>query len=159
MIFGAAIAAFVFQAVVILIDEFHFHRRRFLPRWELVGHPIDTFCLLSFFLVLTALSSEDVRVFWLASAIGLISCLVITKDEWVHKQYSSGNENWLHALLFIVHPVVVGLFLWLWWRREDSLKPALAVADGAIALHLIYQLVEAIRRWPVANPSAIGPIA
>src|SRR5437879_3256313 len=99
IIFPTAIAAFAFQAAVILADEYFFHRRRFLPKWELIGHPIDTFCLLIFLIALQTLSRESVAGQLMVAVAGLVSCLVITKDEWVHKQHSTGTENWLHALL------------------------------------------------------------
>ena len=36
------IAVFGTQAALMMVDELHFHRRRGLPRWERIGHPLDT---------------------------------------------------------------------------------------------------------------------
>ncbi len=33
---------FLIQTLVIGLDEFHFHLKRGLPKWERIGHPIDT---------------------------------------------------------------------------------------------------------------------
>ncbi len=30
------------QGLAMFVDEFVFHRRRGLPRWERLGHPLDT---------------------------------------------------------------------------------------------------------------------
>ena len=34
------------QALAMVFDEFYFHRKRGLPKWERLGHPIDTFFVL-----------------------------------------------------------------------------------------------------------------
>jgi 2-polyprenyl-6-hydroxyphenyl methylase/3-demethylubiquinone-9 3-methyltransferase len=43
------------------------------------------------------------------------SCLLITKDEFIHQRLCSGGEHWLHAVLFILHPIVLfgTAFLWI----------------------------------------------
>lgn len=41
-----SILPFALQALTISIDEFWFHRRRGLPIWERIGHPMDTFTIL-----------------------------------------------------------------------------------------------------------------
>jgi len=35
------------QGLAILVDEFYFHFARGLPRWEHLGHPLDTFTVLA----------------------------------------------------------------------------------------------------------------
>ena len=35
------------QGLAMLVDELLFHRRRGLPRWERIGHPIDTLSVLA----------------------------------------------------------------------------------------------------------------
>jgi hypothetical protein len=37
---------FVLQMLRMIGDEFYFHRRRTLPRWEWLGHPLDTLSVL-----------------------------------------------------------------------------------------------------------------
>ncbi len=33
---------FALQTCCMAVDEVHFHRQRGLPRWERLGHPLDT---------------------------------------------------------------------------------------------------------------------
>jgi hypothetical protein len=33
---------FALQMCCMAVDEVHFHRQRGLPRWERLGHPLDT---------------------------------------------------------------------------------------------------------------------
>jgi len=40
---------FIVQTLVIMIDEFYFHVRRGLPKWERLGHPLDTLTVLACF--------------------------------------------------------------------------------------------------------------
>ena len=35
------------QGLAILVDDFYFHVARGLPRWEHLGHPLDTFTVLA----------------------------------------------------------------------------------------------------------------
>ena len=104
---------FAVHGIIMATDEFWFHRKRNLPKWERWGHPIDTlsfiFCL-SLALTLPG-SRGNVVVYSLAA---LFSLLLITKDEWVHFRYCTALEMWLHALLFLIHPIllaVAGIYL------------------------------------------------
>lgn len=106
-------AAIFVLSTVIMIDEFYFHWKRNLPRWERLGHPLDTFSLLIpiGILAFSKKTSSSEGIYVIAS---ILSCLCITKDEWVHTRFSGATENWLHSLLFIVHPTVLmsGYFVW-----------------------------------------------
>lgn len=108
------------QAALIVIDEFYFHWKRGLPRWEKIGHPLDTFF---FLLPLTIASFFKWEPVWrvLYIALGLLSCLVITKDEAIHLQKSPALEQWLHALLFMVHPVVLIAVYFVWMQSSVPL--------------------------------------
>lgn len=136
------------QGAVILFDEFYFHRRRGLPKWEVIGHPVDTLtvilCLL--FLAWTE-RTPTTEIIYYAMAIG--SCLCVTKDEWVHKKVCTGGEMWLHAVLFILHPLTLFVAMNEW---EDSRAAFVAVAGG-VTIYLFYQiiywnLIEVHRRKP-----------
>lgn len=100
-------------SIVILVDEFYFHWKRNLPRWERLGHPVDTFSLLVPIGILAFIEKDafSESVYVISS---IISCLCITKDEWVHARFSSATESWLHSLLFILHPTILmsGYFIW-----------------------------------------------
>ncbi|HWU42647.1 MAG TPA: hypothetical protein VN132_04380, partial [Bdellovibrio sp.] len=42
----------ILQGSIMLIDEFFFHHKRGLPRWERIGHPLDTITVLTCLLFL-----------------------------------------------------------------------------------------------------------
>ncbi len=138
---------FAFQGTCIALDELLFHRKRLLPRWELIGHPMDTFFFAGFFLALRLGRPEDRASQAITISLGLLSCLIITKDEWVHKRLATAAENWLHAVLFLLHPIVVVLF-WFGWRSEQTdFASILQLAQIMTGLFFIYQIVDGGRRW------------
>jgi hypothetical protein len=111
------------QALLMLVDEAFFHRARRLPRWERIGHPLDTLtviaCYACVLFVPYGRQARDVYV-----GLAAFSTLFVTKDELVHARHCSGAEHWLHALLFVLHPVVF-LVLALAW-------PVLHAPSGAV---------------------------
>lgn len=113
-----ALVPLALQAVAMLVDELRFHRRRGLSRWERVGHPLDTASVLACYAVAIVSPPTDTA---LTVYVGLsaFSCLLITKDERVHARECGPEEHWLHALLFVLHPIVLGAvaFLWLGGHR------------------------------------------
>ena len=110
-----------------LVDEFYFHRQRGLPRWERLGHPLDTLTVLAgcLFLLLVAPSASAAAVY---VGLGVFSCLFVTKDEWVHKRYCRAGEQWLHAVLFILHPLIF-LSAGLMWKALHAENPGAASLD------------------------------
>jgi hypothetical protein len=92
---------FILQACTIMIDEFIFHERRGLPLWEKIGHPLDTLSILLCYFYLLWGQADPFTYALLAG----FSCLLITKDEFVHSKLCPAMENWLHAVLFILHPI------------------------------------------------------
>ena len=131
------------QAVLMFIDEIHFHRLRGLPRWERVGHPIDTFSvLLCYGVALTQPPSGGALTVY--AALAILSCLLITKDEFVHARLCPPAEQWLHALLFVVHPIVLGATGLLWFKHKTAIlagQSAMTVAFGC------YQLIYWNHPW------------
>ena len=101
------------QGLVIGIDEFWCHWRRGLPKWERWGHPIDSVSLLVPLSLICFASPTPLNT-RLYIGLGALSCICITKDEWVHHAVSDAFENWLHSLLFILHPLILvnAYFLW-----------------------------------------------
>jgi len=104
---------FIVQAIAIGFDEIHFHLKRGLPRWERIGHPLDTLsvliCLL--FLLFIPFSTSMAKIY---AGLALFSCLMVTKDEFIHKHHCPPLEHWVHALLFINHPIMLvsGGLMW-----------------------------------------------
>jgi hypothetical protein len=99
---------FMLQGIFMAIDEFYFHRRRWLPRWERIGHPFDSFSVVLCYGYMIFVPTAQIRgEIYLCLAI--LSCILVTKDEFVHWQNCSAKELWLHAMLFILHPVTLYL--------------------------------------------------
>ena len=125
------------QAAAMLVDEAYFHRRRELPRWERIGHPLDTLTIvicLGFLLAATP-SSTTLAIY---AGLAIASCLFVTKDEFVHAKLCGGGEQWLHGVLFVLHPIVLAAFAGMWWTgRTGPLVGQLVVT----VLFMTYQVV------------------
>lgn len=127
------------QALAMFVDEFYFHRKRGLPRWERVGHPIDTLSVLLcyLFLVLATPNQENIYIY---AALCAFSCLLITKDEFVHSELCDARENWLHALLFVLHPITFFCSAVIWYQGLSNnflfLQPF--VITGFMFYQIIY---------------------
>lgn len=146
---------FIIQSLVIGFDEYYFHIKRGLPLWERIGHPIDTLSLLAcIFFVLIVPYSPSALKWYIATCV--FSCLMVTKDEWVHKHHCEAAEQWLHALLFINHPIVLGSIGIIWWVFTGDTAPQwiqswlnypkvlhtmLVVQASVIALFFFYQVI------------------
>jgi hypothetical protein len=128
------------QALAMLGDEGFYHRRRGLPRWERVGHPLDTLttALAYGWLVLTSPESPHA----LAVYVGLcaFSCLFITKDEFVHARLCSAGEGFLHAVLFVLHPIVFLAFgmLWMSGNHAQILRVQLGLTLSFATYQVLY---------------------
>lgn len=146
---------FLIQSVVITLDEVCFHIKRDLPRWERIGHPIDTLSVLGCFLfvLLVPYSSASLKGY---IALSLFSCLLVTKDEFIHKHHCPAAEHWLHALLFLNHPVLLTSLGLIWplfhsstslawllpWRSHlPFLSNFLYVQSGIVTLFMLYQIL------------------
>lgn len=146
---------FLIQTIVIMIDEFYFHVRRGLPKWERLGHPLDTLTVLGCFAFILFVPYSQFAL-KLYIALSVFSCLFVTKDEFVHKECCSVSEQWLHALLFLNHSVVLTVtgFLWLVIDKADTplwlsgllpyvneIRTLLLFQTGFIAIFCVYQLI------------------
>lgn len=125
------------QALAMLVDELHFHRRRRLPRWERIGHPLDTATVLACFAVAIALPPRAPAMY-VYGALATFSCLFVTKDEAVHLKHCSAGEQWLHSVLFTLHPIVLASVALLWWR---GLRAVLVVQAALTLAFGVYQIV------------------
>jgi hypothetical protein len=97
---------FGLQMVCMAFDELHFHSRRGLPRWERIGHPLDTLTVLLCLLwILSVPPGPGALVTY--AGLAIFSCLFVTKDEGVHLNHCHAAEQWVHALLFGLHPLVL----------------------------------------------------
>lgn len=131
------------QAIAMAIDEGYFHQRRGLPRWERLGHPVDTATVALAYAWLAYVPPTPAHAAAFA-ALALVSCLVVTKDEWIHARVCAPGEHWLHAVLFVLHPIAFAGVAALWWSGvawPARLQVALALGFGA------YQLIRWVPRW------------
>jgi hypothetical protein len=133
------IIPFIVQIAVIGWDEFYFHHKRGLPRWERIGHPLDTLSVVSCF-AFVLLAPYSKLYLWIYIALGAFSCVLVTKDEFVHKEVCKASEQWLHALLFLNHPLVLISIGWMWMQGERY-RPFMVLQLVAAAIFCIYQVV------------------
>lgn len=114
------------------MDEFYFHHQRGLPTWEKLGHPLDTLSVLVCFAFLH-FATPDTANLWIYLGLSAFSCLFVTKDEPVHVQVCTGAESWLHAVLFMLHPVVLASAGLIWYSAAiggAEMGQALAPLQG-----------------------------
>lgn len=116
---------FACQMVCMAVDEFYFHRQRTLPRWERFGHPLDTLTVLLSWSVVWLLPPTTTAI-TVYVGLSIFSCLFVTKDEWVHKKYCRTGEHWVHALLFVLHPLLMISAGLLWRAIHAENDPAQA---------------------------------
>jgi hypothetical protein len=160
-----ALAPFLAQAAAIGFDEFYFHHRRGLPRWERIGHPLDTATILACFGFVLLVPYAPGRL-WQYVLLALFSTLFVTKDEFVHAETCGGPEHWLHALLFALHPVVLASAACLWpcfWGGEavlfpvgaadvEAVRAAFVAQVGLTGAFFLYQVLYWNGPWTRATP-------
>ncbi len=131
-------SSFFIQGAIMFFDEFYFHRRRGLPLWEKLGHPLDSFSVLICYLFL-AFNEYNEQHLWFYIGLCVFSSLLITKDEFVHTEKCEAPENWLHALLFVIHPLAF-LSAGVLWYQSYSINFFL-MQSLLILLFMLYQII------------------
>ncbi len=143
------------QALCMIFDEGYFHIRRGLPLWERIGHPIDTLSVILCmgFVLFVPFSKLALLFYFLLASF---SSLLVTKDEFVHKEHCPASENWLHAVLFTLHPITLTAagFMWPvvqgvevspwianWLDHPNALHLFLKVQFGVMTLFFSYQVL------------------
>ena len=140
---------FALMAVLMAVDEGHFHRQRGLGRFEALGHPADA---LSVALPLALAAFAPLGIPWLVAfvVLALFSCVFVTKDEGVHLAECPPAEQRLHALLFMLHPLVFFTAHRLWAVRAGGSAVSgwiLRMELLAVTLVGIYQLFAWRKAW------------
>jgi hypothetical protein len=61
--------------------------------------------------------------------LSALSCVLVTKDEFVHAARCAPAEHWLHAALFVLHPLllIAGAVLWLEGARSILIAQTVAI--------------------------------
>jgi len=166
------VAACALQGAIMCVDEFYCHMRRRVPSWERVGHPIDTFFFLACFVFALTTSPAAGRE-WIFVVLACVSTLMVTKDEFVHAGLCDGFEQFLHALLFILHPIVMISLGMLWSRGHLSpelgspMRVFVAGQSSLIAGFLVYQVLfwnssyfaRWFAQWKSDNPKRLQQVA
>jgi hypothetical protein len=135
---GVLLLPALLQMLAMLADEGVCHRKRGLPLWERLGHPIDTLSVAACYGWLVA-SSPGSRALAIYIGLAAFSCLLVTKDEFVHARVCGALESWLHAILFVLHPIVFLAFGFIWWSRLDGWVVRAQLA--ATLMFCVYQLL------------------
>lgn len=141
-VWSAGIPSIV-QATLVLGDEIIFHRKRGLPRWERIGHPLDTVSVL-LPIALASFYPPSRAALKLYAGLATLSTLFVTKDEAVHLRECGAWEHRLHALMYSVHPLVFLGWTELWKasKKRPALKRLLKTELAAIAGFLAYQMIK-----------------
>lgn len=142
-------APLALMGLLLAVDEAAFHRRRGLGRFEALGHPADT---ASVALPLLLAAAAPRAPGWLAAYVALAaaSCLLVVKDESVHLRECGAGEQRLHALLFMLHPLVLVAAERLWLARSEGSSAAAWILRGqvlATCAFALYQLVAWRKAW------------
>ena len=132
---------FLLHGLLMVIDEV-IHEKRGLSTWERRGHPLDSLTVMACFFYIQFFMPTQTHVL-VYLGLALFSTIFITKDEWVHQKECGPFEQWLHALLFILHPIALYLAYHLWTTGEHAwLMQGLPVVATVLFL---YQLL----RWNI----------
>jgi len=138
------IVLFILHSSIMLVDEFYFHIKRGLPRWERIGHPVDTLCTLVCFSIVVFL---PINIFTMIiyGIFFILSCLIITKDEAQHLKNCNKYEQYIHALLFVFHPIIlINIFL-SWSSFSPSPIPILnSLSSHTLKIIILFQFFSII---------------
>jgi hypothetical protein len=131
---------FIVQFIVMSLDEYYFHVKRGLPLWERIGHPIDTLTVLACCLFVYCVPYSATALKWYVG-LAIFSCLMVTKDEFIHKHHCPAAEHWLHAILFINHPILLTCVGYIWKKPSLLLTAFLGLQILLVSLFFLYQVI------------------
>ena len=143
------------------IDEFYYHYKRGLPFWEAIGHPADTLCFFACFLFLCNYA-PNLDNLYIYLGLATLSCLIITKDEFIHSKICCSGEMWLHSVLFILHPLTLISAGVLWWYAKDlearsAVDWILSTQCYIVGFYMGYQILYWSIPWKKQVPVAKAP--
>lgn len=109
---GFLLSMMVIQVILFNVDEYYFHRKRGLVKQEVISAIVDGALYLIPLLIAIFLPFNSL---WQKLYIGfaMISCLSIAKNECFYPSLTA-PERVVHALLYILHPVMLYTFYISW---------------------------------------------
>jgi hypothetical protein len=140
----------IFHCSLLCLDEFYFHYRRGLPKWEIIGHPLDTLTILFgiLFLKYRSYSEDNLKIYII---ISFFSCIFVTKDELLHHKLCTTGEMWVHGLLLICHPIIFICAAYIKWFPHSpqdkyfyqlmSLNRSFNQLPNTMMLILVYEII------------------
>lgn len=128
---------FILQAVAMVFDELYFHNKRGLGLWEKIGHPLDTLTVIICFGFITTNTYSENNLY-IYTGLAFFSSVFVTKDEFVHTELCEARENWLHAFLFILHPMSFFGAAYMW--KNDLYMNFIAGQLVILAIVMFYQI-------------------
>ena len=144
------------HGATLLVDEFYYHIKRGLPRWERIGHPLDT-AVFAGVILFALLSPFNERNFIIYVALSIFSSLFVTKDEFVHAKECDGGEHWLHGILFVFHSLVLGVMGYAWSQMSLNQNQFYTLMiNGQAVLSTIFCLYQIIYWNFIYNPQKRG---
>jgi hypothetical protein len=127
---------FILQMLFMAADELWFHRKRGLPRWERIGHPLDTLTVI-LCIIWILCNPPNNRTISIYLVLAIFSCIFVTKDEPVHKRFCSAGELWVHAVLFTLHPITLASAGLLWpaaWSSSSGFERKFLISVCALMI-------------------------
>jgi hypothetical protein len=134
---------FIIQGIMMAYDE-SLHKKRGLGAWERLGHPLDTLTVFAP-LSLAAISDYTDQGLTVFIILSVFSSVFITKDEFIHTHECNLMENWVHSMLFILHPMIFVSTAILWkYHPNDHF---LALQPVFVGVFMIYQIFRWSLTW------------
>lgn len=134
---------FIIQGLLMGIDE-QLHKRRNLGAWERLGHPLDTMTVFAPLSYVAINSYTDHRLI-VFIILAVFSSIFITKDEFIHSEECGVLENWVHAMLFVLHPMIFFATGFLWKYHPDD--QFMIYQPMLVGVFMIYQIFRWSFTW------------
>lgn len=137
------ILPFILQGILMGVDE-RLHMKRGLGLWERLGHPLDTLTVFvpMSYIAINDFTQSNQTVFII---LAVFSCIFITKDEFVHAEECDKLENWIHSMLFVLHPIIFICAYIIWREYPDN--TFLLIQPMVIGTFMSYQLIKWSIPW------------
>jgi hypothetical protein len=131
------------HGVLTLYDELWLHRRRRLGSWEARAHLAATALIVVLELGVFFLAPSPGRMF-AYFVLAVASSLSITLEEKLHARVCPPIEHWVHALLFMLHPLALLTIGVCWQRLGKPLRELDGWPLGVLAVYTFGTLAFSI---------------